>query len=41
MGALMLPMTGMDGPIYQGLKNPYEVLLGKRDGSTSVYQKYV
>ena len=31
---------GMDGPVYKGRKDPYEVLLVRRDGSTSVYQKY-
>ena len=31
---------GMDGPAYKGRKDPYEVLLVRRDGSTSVYQKY-
>lgn len=31
---------GMDGPTYKGRKDPYEVLLVRRDGSTSVYQKY-
>lgn len=31
---------GMDGPAYKGRKEPYEVLLVQRDGSTSVYQKY-
>ncbi len=31
---------GMDGPAYKGRKDPYEVLLVRRDGSTSVYQNY-
>lgn len=31
---------GMDGPVYKGRKDPYQVLLVRRDGSTSVYQKY-
>lgn len=31
---------GMDGPIYKGRKDPYQVLLVHRDGSTSVYQSY-
>jgi hypothetical protein len=31
---------GMDGPVYKGRKDPYEVLLVRRDGSTSVYQSY-
>jgi len=31
---------GMDGPEYQGLKDPYDVLLVQRDGSASVFQSY-
>lgn len=31
---------GMDGPIYKGRKDPYAVLLVRRDGSTSVFQQY-
>lgn len=31
---------GMDGAIYQGRKDPYDVLLMARTGSTSVYQSY-
>lgn len=31
---------GMDGPTYKGRQDPYQVLLVRRDGSTSVYQKY-
>lgn len=31
---------GMDGPAYKGRKDPYQVLLVRRDGSTSVLQKY-
>jgi hypothetical protein len=31
---------GMDGPIYNGRKDPYAVLLVQRDGSASVYQNY-
>ena len=31
---------GMDGPIYKGRKDPYQVLLVRKDGSTSVYQNY-
>ena len=31
---------GMDGPTYKGRKDPYDVLLVRKDGSTSVYQKY-
>lgn len=33
-------LPGMDGPIYNGRKDPYAVLLVQRDGSTSVYQNY-
>lgn len=32
---------GMDGPVYKGRKNPYEVLLVQPNGETSVYQKYL
>jgi hypothetical protein len=31
---------GMDGAIYNGRKDPYDVLLVLQDGSTSVYQSY-
>lgn len=31
---------GMDGPVYGERKDPYNVLLVKLDGSTSVYQSY-
>jgi hypothetical protein len=31
---------GMDGPAYSGLSEPYDVLLIKRDGSTSIYASY-
>ena len=31
---------GMDDPIYQGRKDPYEVLLVAKDGSSTVYQSY-
>lgn len=31
---------GMDGPVYGGRKDPYEVLLVKADGSASVYRRY-
>jgi len=30
----------MDGPEYGGRKDPYDVLLVRRDGSTGVYQSY-
>lgn len=32
---------GMDGPEYGGKRDPYEVLLLRRDGSASVYQSYL
>lgn len=31
---------GMDGPGYGGMRDPYDVLLVKRDGSAAVYQSY-
>jgi len=31
---------GMDGPEYKGRKDPFEVLLVARNGSTSVFQTY-
>ena len=31
---------GMDGPAYQGRRDPYDVLLVRRDGSSAVYQSY-
>ncbi len=31
---------GMDAPVYGGRKDPYDVLLINRDGSTRVYQSY-
>jgi hypothetical protein len=31
---------GMDGPEYGGRKDPYDVLLVQKDGSTRVYQSY-
>lgn len=31
---------GMDGPIYGGVRDPYDVLLIKRGGESSVYQSY-
>jgi len=30
----------MDGPEYGGQKDPYDVLLVLRDGSSRVYQSY-
>jgi hypothetical protein len=31
---------GMDGPLYKGRKDPYAVLLIRRDGSTRVFASY-
>ena len=31
---------GMDGPAYNGVRDPYHVLLIERDGSAVVYQSY-
>jgi hypothetical protein len=31
---------GMDGAVYKGRKDPYDVLLVLQDGSTHVYQTY-
>ena len=31
---------GMDGPVYKGRKDPYQVLLVRRDGSTDVFARY-
>jgi hypothetical protein len=31
---------GMDGAVYKGRKDPYEVLLIAKDGSTSVFHAY-
>ena len=31
---------GMDGPLYGGRKDPYDVLLVLRNGTTKVYQSY-
>jgi hypothetical protein len=31
---------GMDGPVYQGKREPFDVLLIARDGSASVYRHY-
>ena len=32
--------AGMDGPAFGGRRDPYDVLLVQRDGSTSVFQSY-
>jgi hypothetical protein len=31
---------GMDGPVYGGARDPYDVFLIRRDGSALVYQSY-
>lgn len=31
---------GMDGPVYQGRRDAYQVLLVQRDGGTSVFARY-
>ena len=31
---------GMDGPAYGGKKDPYDVVMVRRDGSAAVYQSY-
>jgi hypothetical protein len=31
---------GMDAPLYGGRKDPYDVLLVNRDGTTRIYQSY-
>jgi hypothetical protein len=31
---------GMDGPAYGGVRDPYDVLLIRRDGSAGVFQAY-
>ena len=31
---------GMDGPVYGGRKDAYDVLLVKADGGSTVYQSY-
>lgn len=37
---MVVGSPGMDGPTYQGRKDPYAVLLVLPNGQTSVYQKY-
>ncbi|HSV71389.1 MAG TPA: DUF411 domain-containing protein [Methylibium sp.] len=38
--AMPIGSPGMGGPEYGGRKDPYDVLLVRRDGSTGVYQSY-
>jgi len=38
--AMPVGSPGMDGPAYRGRKDPYDVLLVTRDGTSTVYQSY-
>ena len=38
--ASSVTVPGMDGPEYNGRKEAYDVLLVRRDGSTTSYQSY-
>ena len=38
--AMPIGSPGMDGPEYGGRKDPYDVLLVRSDGSTTVFQSY-
>ncbi len=38
--AMPVGSPGMDGPEYGARKDPYDVLLVRRDGSSSVFQSY-
>jgi hypothetical protein len=38
--AMPVGSPGMDGPAYGQRKDPYEVLLVAKDGSTTTYQRY-
>lgn len=38
--AMPIGSPGMDGPVYGGRKDAYEVLLMTKDGGTRVYQRY-
>ena len=38
--AMPVGSPGMDGPAYGGRKDPYDVLLVRADGSSSVYRSY-
>lgn len=38
--AMPVGSPGMDGPEYGGRKDPYDVLLIKRDGSATAFQSY-
>ncbi|KAB2870285.1 MAG: DUF411 domain-containing protein, partial [Burkholderiaceae bacterium] len=38
--AMPVGSPGMDGPEYGGRRDPYDVLLVRRDGSADVYRSY-
>jgi hypothetical protein len=38
--AMPVGSPGMDGPAYRARKDPYDVLLVRRDGSSTSYQSY-
>ncbi len=38
--AMPVGSPGMDGPEYRGRKDPYDVLLVRRDGRATVFQSY-
>jgi hypothetical protein len=38
--AMPVGSPGMDGPEYRGRKDPYDVLLVRKDGSSRVFQAY-
>lgn len=38
--AMPVGSPGMDGPAYRGRKDPYDVLLVRKDGGASVFQSY-
>lgn len=38
--AMPIGSPGMDGPEYNGRRDPYDVLLIAKDGGTSVFQSY-
>lgn len=38
--AMPVGSPGMDGPEYKGRRDPYDVLLVKRDGNAAVYRSY-
>jgi hypothetical protein len=38
--AMPVGSPGMDGPEYKGRRDPYDVLLVRRDGNAAVYRSY-